>query len=143
MERAVAPWSSYVVLPLFAFSATGVSLSIHLSSPGAQSVFAGAVTGLLLGKPLGVLLASGLAVATRLAVPPAGVTLRQFVGAACLCGVGDTLALLMADRALSPEEASVAKLGVLLGSMLSGLAGLLVLRRAASGARAHLTARGS
>jgi NhaA family Na+:H+ antiporter len=130
MERAVAPWSAYVVLPLFAFSATGVPLSLHLGSPGAQRVFAGAVVGLVVGKPLGVLSASGLAVAAGLAVPPAGVTIRQFVGAACLCGIGDTLALLMADRALAPEDASVAKIGVLLGSMLAGLVGTAVLRRA-------------
>jgi NhaA family Na+:H+ antiporter len=129
MERSVAPWSSYVVLPLFAFSATGVSLSINLSSPDAQRVFAGAVAGLVVGKPLGVLLASALAVGAGLAVPPAGVTLRQFVGAACLCGVGDTMALLMADRALSPEAASVAKLGVLSGSIMAGLVGTAVLRR--------------
>jgi NhaA family Na+:H+ antiporter len=136
MERAVAPWSTYVVLPLFAFSATGVSLAIHFSSPGSQRVFAGALAGLVVGKPLGILVASGLALATRIALPPVGVTIRQFVGAACLCGIGDTLALLMADRALSPEEASVAKIGVLLGSMLSGLIGAAVLHRGSVKAKA-------
>src|SRR5262249_59510601 len=118
------------------FSATGVSLSVHLSSPSAERVFAGAVAGLVAGKPLGVLLASGLAVAAGLAVPPAGVTIRQFVGAACLCGVGDTLALLMADRALSPEEAAVAKIGVLAGSILAGVGGAAGLRRPAGAAAA-------
>jgi NhaA family Na+:H+ antiporter len=129
IERAVAPWSAYVILPLFAFSATGVSLSIHLSSPDAQRVLAGTVAGLVVGKPLGILLASAIAVIAGLAAMPEGVTLRQLVGAACLCGVGDTMALLMADRALSPEEASVAKLGVLGGSILAGLVGTAVLRR--------------
>jgi Na+:H+ antiporter, NhaA family len=132
IERAVAPWSTYVVLPVFAFSATGISLAVHLASPDAQHIALGAITGLVIGKPLGILAASGLAIAARLAVAPEGVTLRQFVGAACLCGVGDTMALLIADRAFSPEEASAAKLGVLLGSVLAALVGLVVLHRSAA-----------
>jgi NhaA family Na+:H+ antiporter len=129
MERAVAPWSTYVVLPLFAFSATGVSFAIHLSSPTSRRVLAGTVLGLLAGKPLGILAASGLATAARLTSPLEGVTLRLFAGAACLCGVGDTMALLMADRALTPEDAAVAKLGVLAGSILAGLLGMAILSR--------------
>ncbi len=127
MERAVAPWSTYVVLPLFAFSATGVSFAIHLSSPEQLRVLAGTALGLVVGKPVGVMLASTLAVATGLAIPLEGVTRRQFVGAACLCGVGDTLALLMADKALSADEASVAKLGVLAGSIVAGILGTSIL----------------
>jgi NhaA family Na+:H+ antiporter len=134
IERAVGPWSTYVVLPLFAFSATGVSFAIHLSSPERLHILAGTVLGIVVGKPIGVLLASAVAVMTGLATPLKGVTLRQFIGAACLCGVGDTLALLMADRALSPDAAGVAKLGVLMGSVIAGLTGTAVLaqRRATS-----------
>jgi NhaA family Na+:H+ antiporter len=127
IERAVGPWSTYVVLPLFAFSATGVSFAIQLSSPERLHILAGTVLGLVAGKPIGVLVASAIAVSTGLATPLKGVTLRQFIGAACLCGVGDTLALLMADRALSPDEAGVAKLGVLTGSVIAGLTGTAVL----------------
>ena len=128
IERAVAPWTTYVVLPLFALSATGVSVAIDLSSPDARHVLAGTIAGLVVGKPLGILAASAIAIATGVAARPAGVSLRQLVGAACLCGVGDTLALLMADRAFTPEAAAVAKLGVLAGSMLAGLLGVVVLR---------------
>jgi len=127
MERAVGPWSTYVVLPLFAFSATGVSFTIHLSSRERLHILAGTVLGLVVGKPVGVLVASAVAVATGLATPLKGVTLPQFIGAACLCGVGDTVALLMADRALSPDDAGVAKLGVLMGSVIAGLTGTAVL----------------
>ena len=127
IERAVAPWSTYVVLPLFAFSATGVSFAIHLSSPERLRILAGTVLGLVLGKPIGILLASTVAAVTRVATPLHGVTFRQFVGAACLCGVGDTLALLMADRAFTPDEAGVAKLGVLAESILAGVLGTAIL----------------
>ncbi len=129
LEKTVGPWSTYLVLPLFAFSATGVSFAIHLSSPERLHILAGTVLGLVAGKPIGILVASALAVATGVALPLEGVTVRQFVGAACLCGVGDTMALLMADRALAPDEAAVAKLGVLTGSVIAGLVGTAVLAR--------------
>jgi NhaA family Na+:H+ antiporter len=127
-ELAVGPWSTYLVLPLFAFSAVGVRLSIDLSNPGASRVLLGVVLGLVLGKPLGISLASWLAVKAKLAIAPDGVTPIQFVGAAALCGVGDTVALLMADRAFPGHEiAAIAKIGVLLGSVLAGCLGSLVL----------------
>ena len=130
VERAVAPWSAYVVLPLFAFSATGVSLMTQFSSQDARHIFVGIVLALLIGKPAGVLLASGLAIATRVAIPPEGVAVRQFIGAACLCGVADTMAFLMTDRAFTASaDASVAKVGVLVGSALAGVLGAAVLRR--------------
>jgi len=53
IERAVAPWSAYVILPLFAFSATGVNLAVDYSAPGAWSILAGVILGLAIGKPLG------------------------------------------------------------------------------------------
>jgi NhaA family Na+:H+ antiporter len=136
VEMAVAPWSTYVVLPLFALSATGIPLSLDLSQPGSGRILAGVVLGLVVGKPLGVSFASWLAIKTRWAVGPEGVTPRQFLGAALLCGVGDTVALLMADRAFplgtgasvdASVAASVAKIGVLIGSVIAALLGALVL----------------
>jgi len=133
-EVAVGPWSTYVVLPLFAFSAVGVSLSIDLSQPGASRVLLGVILGLVVGKPLGISLASWLAVRANLAIAPDGVTPVQFIGAAVLCGVGDTVALLMADRAFPGGElAAVAKIGVLLGSIAAGGLGALVLLKGSRG----------
>jgi NhaA family Na+:H+ antiporter len=127
-EAAVGPWSTYVVLPLFAFSAVGVPLSLNLAHPGAIRVLSGVVLGLVFGKPIGVLIASGLAVKARVGVAPDGVTPTQFLGAACLCGVGDTVALLMADRAFPTGGlAATAKIGVLLGSLIAGGIGTLIL----------------
>jgi NhaA family Na+:H+ antiporter len=128
IERAVSPWSAYLILPAFALSATGVQITTEFASPDAGRIFAGIALGLVLGKPVGVLVASGLAVASRLAVTLKGVDRRAFVGAACLCGVGDTMALLLADRALSPADAAIAKLAVLTGSGVAAVVGALVLR---------------
>ncbi|HLK92098.1 MAG TPA: Na+/H+ antiporter NhaA [Polyangia bacterium] len=127
-ELAIGPWSTYLILPLFAFSAVGVPLALDLSHPGAPRVLLGVVLGLVLGKPLGICVASWLAVKARVAIAPDGVTLVQFVGAAALCGVGDTVALLMADRAFPGGElAAIAKIGVLAGSVLAGGLGALIL----------------
>jgi NhaA family Na+:H+ antiporter len=128
IERILAPWSTYVVLPLFAFSATGVKLALDLHSGGATRILAGVVLGLVVGKPLGISLASWLAIKSGRALAPDGVSVRQFLGAACLCGVADTMALLMADQAALPgATAAVAKIGCLVGSFIAAALGALVL----------------
>ena len=128
IERAVAPWSAYFILPLFAFSATGIGLAVDLHSADSMRVLLGVILGLVFGKPVGVLLASWLAVLLRIGIAPAGASLRVFVGAACLCGIGDTVALLMADQAFPGGDfAGVAKIGVLAGSALAALLGAAVI----------------
>ena len=104
-------------------------MAIDWSAPDAHRIMAGTIAGLAIGKPIGILTATALAAATGLVPLPEGVTRRQLVGAACLCGVGDTLSLLMADRAFGPQGAAVAKLGVLAGSTLAGILGTAVLYR--------------
>src|SRR6267142_4762221 len=99
IERAVAPWTGYVILPLFAFSAAGVSLNVDFSVPGASTILLGVILGLVIGKPLGISLASFVAIQSRVAMAPEGVTAGNLIGAACLCGVGVTMSLLLADQA--------------------------------------------
>src|SRR5262249_43033077 len=127
-ERAVAPWSAHLILPLFAFSATGVALDVDLSSSAALNILWGVILGLVIGKPLGISLASLLAIKARLAALPEGITLRNFLGAACLCGIGDTVALLMADQAFPHGlDASIAKIGVLIGSVAAAVLGAMII----------------
>jgi NhaA family Na+:H+ antiporter len=133
IERAVAPWSAYFILPLFAFSATDISFAVDLHSNDDMRILLGVILGLVLGKPMGVLLASWLAIKMHVGIAPHGTTSRAFVGAACLCGIGDTVALLMADQAFPHDDfAGVAKIGVLAGSAFAAALGALVI---ASGAR--------
>jgi NhaA family Na+:H+ antiporter len=128
VEHAAAPWSAYLVLPLFAFSATGVSLALDVRSPAAAHVLTGVVLGLVIGKPLGVCLAALAAVKARIAIMPEDTSLLAFIGAAMLCGVSDPVALLMADEAFPHGGfAAVAKIGVLIGSILAAVLGALVL----------------
>jgi NhaA family Na+:H+ antiporter len=127
-ERALSPWTAYFVLPLFAFSATGIALDVDLSAAGTGTVLAGVVFGLIIGKPLGIALASWLAVTAKLGRMPDDVPLREFIGAAFLCGVGDTVALLMADQAFpAGPYATAAKIGVLVGSLGAAALGTAVI----------------
>jgi NhaA family Na+:H+ antiporter len=128
VERAASPWSAYVVLPLFAFSATGVALSVDLHSRQATHVLAGVILGLVVGKPLGVSLTALAAVKARIALAPEDTSPRAFFGAAILCGVSDPVGLLMADEAFPHGDfAALAKIGVLVGSIIAALLGALVL----------------
>jgi Na+:H+ antiporter, NhaA family len=123
-ERVVEPWSTYVVLPLFAFTAAGIPLVADFTAPHAYSVLAGVTLAFAFGKPIGIALTSWAASKAGLATLPADATPLAFLGAAFLCGIGDPLSLLTADQAFgSNSYASVAKIGVLLGSVLAAVLG--------------------
>lgn len=126
VERGLAPWSTYIVLPLFAFTAAGVPLAADLRAPGASGVLIGVTLALAIGKPVGMVGATWLATRLRLAVAPEDATPAAFIGAAALCGIGDPLSILMADQAFGGGSlASVAKLGVLAGSAVAVVLGVL------------------
>jgi len=128
VERSLAPWSTYVVLPLFAFTAAGVPMAANLGAPGADRVLWGVVIGLAIGKPLGIVAATWAAVKARIAVGPADASRVAFVAAACLCGIGDPLSILMAEQAFAGTGyAAVAKLGVLIGSAVAAALGAAAL----------------
>jgi NhaA family Na+:H+ antiporter len=128
VERSLAPWSTYVVLPLFAFTAAGVPLAADLSAPGADRVLWGVVLGLAIGKPLGIVATTWAAVKARVAIGPGDASRMAFVGAACLCGIGDPLSILMAEQAFTGQGyAAVAKLGILIGSVAAAALGTAAL----------------
>ena len=127
VERDLAPWSTYFVLPMFAFTAAGVPLVADLGQPNAWRVLTGVVLGLAIGKPLGIIAATWGAVKARIGMAPecAG---AAFIGAACLCGIGDPLSILLVEQAFAGSGlAAVAKLGVLVGSVAATSLGVLAL----------------
>ena len=131
LERRIHPWVMFGVVPLFGLVSAGVSLA-GLSSIAPELPLAVAL-GLFVGKQLGVAGAIWLGVRSGLAPRPAGTSSAQLYGAALLCGIGFTMSLFIGALAFpeNPEAVEAAKLGTLAGSLLSGLAGYLVLRRAA------------
>jgi len=144
VERAVAPWSTYVVLPLFAFAAAGVPLSVDLSGHESAAILTGVILGLVIGKPLGICATAWIAVRLDIARMPDDLSLRLFLCAACLCGIGDTMALLLADQAFvgDPRAAAIAKIGVLIGSLLAAALGAAVIATGRRGAQTEATATG-
>ncbi|MFN8533176.1 MAG: Na+/H+ antiporter NhaA [Dehalococcoidia bacterium] len=126
-ERVLHPWVSYLIVPLFALANAGVALSGE--AIGASPVAVGVAAGLLLGKPVGIVLASVVVVRLRLAVLPAGVRWSQIGGVGLLAGIGFTVALFIAELAFdSPALVEQAKVGILTASVAAGLIGYLALR---------------
>ena len=116
---------AFVILPAFAFVNAGLSLGGVSLDALAHPVTLGVTTGLVLGKPLGILVFTGLVVALGLARLPEDVNWTQLLGVACACGIGFTMSLFIAGLAFehgSGAYYSGDRLGILLGSFLSALA---------------------
>lgn len=131
LEHDLHPWIAYLVLPVFAFANAGVSFAgLSLSSLLAP-VTLGVALGLFFGKQIGVLALSYLAVSLKLARLPNGVGWGHLYGIACLTGVGFTMSLFIGTLAFDTSDVlNQVRLGVLTGSLSSGLVGFFVLRSA-------------
>ena len=131
-EHALHPWVAFAILPMFAFANAGVSLQGLTPSALLQAVPLGITAGLLLGKAVGVFGASWLLIRFAGARLPAAASWQQFFGVCVLCGVGFTMSLFigaLAFQGQGPDYETQVKLGVLCGSILSGIAGALLLVR--------------
>lgn len=128
-EHALHPAVAYFILPIFAFFNAGVSLKGMSITDMFSTLTIAVALGLFIGKQIGVVLFSWLTIKTGLAELPNQATFRQFYAVAILTGVGFTMSLFIETLAFSnPELQAPARLGILSGSFLSGLAGYLVLR---------------
>lgn len=130
VEAALHPWTSYVVVPVFAFANAGVALSADALADAATSkVTLGVVLGLVVGKLVGITSAAAIAVRTRLGVLPGGCGWRHVVGVAAVAGIGFTVSLFVADLAFTdPMLTAEAKVGIFAASLLAGTVGVAVLR---------------
>jgi NhaA family Na+:H+ antiporter len=127
MLRQVAPRSSYVVLPLFALANAGVVLSATVLSGHGPLIIA-MMCGLVIGKPLGLVLASALAVRLGFASKPSAYSWRQLIGAGTLAGIGFTMSLFIAAQALpDPSDYAAAKIAVFGASIIAAVAGVIIL----------------
>jgi NhaA family Na+:H+ antiporter len=122
-ERALHPWVSYAIVPLFALSSAGIPLSTEAFNVTAP-VFAGVFLGLVVGKPLGIAIFSWLAVRTGLARLPAGVGWGRLGAVAVVAGIGFTVSLFITDLAFGSDVLRYeAKLAVLCASAVAAVAG--------------------
>jgi NhaA family Na+:H+ antiporter len=119
--------SSYLVLPLFALANAGVVIAMDVVG-GHQQLMLAIIAGLALGKPLGLISASALAVLLGVAVKPAAYSWRQLAGAGALAGIGFTMALFIAGQAFPvAADFAAAKIAVFAASILSAVIGVALL----------------
>jgi NhaA family Na+:H+ antiporter len=132
IEHALSSWVAFLIVPLFALSNAGVAINLGSVSLLDEPVVLGIVFGLVIGKQIGITAAAWLVVRSGLATLPSGVTWGHIYGAAWICGIGFTMSLFIAGLAYQPSGSlDLAKLGILVASVVAGLGGYLLLRRQA------------
>lgn len=128
LEHALHPRVAFFIMPVFALANAGVTFGGGLEAALVQPVSLGILLGLVFGKQIGITLFSWLAVRSRVAELPHGISWGQIHGVGCLGGVGFTMSLFIAALAFDGTELlPVAKIGILLASLISALAGLGVI----------------
>jgi NhaA family Na+:H+ antiporter len=132
--------SSYLVLPLFALANAGVVIAMDVVG-GHEQLMLAIIAGLVIGKPLGLILASALAVGLGVAVKPDAYSWRQLAGAGALAGIGFTMSLFIAGQAFPvPSDFAVAKIAVFAASILSAVIGVALLWSAGRAAEEDVAA---
>ena len=132
MEHGLHPWVAFLILPIFAFANEGVNFTGIGIDDLLQPLTLGIAVGLFLGKQIGVFLATWIGVKSGIARLPENVTWRHVYGVACLTGVGFTMSLFIGSLAFGDaDQMNAVRLGVVLGSVLSGLFGYVLLKSAA------------
>ena len=133
LEHSLHPWVAFGILPVFAFTNAGVDLAGLAPRDLLEPIPLGIVLGLFVGKQVGVFSFAWAAVRLGIARLPDGVNFRHIYGASLLCGIGFTMSLFIGMLAFedvgSAEIEVIERLGILTGSLLSAVAGWLVLNR--------------
>jgi len=130
LEHALHPWVTFFVMPVFALANAGLVFDERILTSVVQPIPLGVVLGLLLGKPIGITLASWLAVRLRVGALPDGTTWLQIHGAGWLGGIGFTMSIFVAGLAFKEEALlNMAKLGIFTASFLAGIVGSVLLLR--------------
>ena len=134
MEHGLHPWVAFLILPVFAFANAGVNFTGIGIDDLLQPLTLGIAVGLFLGKQIGVFLATWICVKSGIARLPENVSWKHVYGVACLTGVGFTMSLFIGSLAFTTADVmNAVRLGVVLGSVLSGIIGYLLLKSAAHG----------
>ena len=124
LENSVHPWSAFVVLPLFALANAGVTIT---AVDPLDPITLGTIAGLAIGKPVGIFAFAWIAVVLGIARKPGDIGWPHVLGAGMLAGIGFTMALFIANLAFAGHALESAKFGILVASLIAGLAGMAML----------------
>jgi NhaA family Na+:H+ antiporter len=125
---------TFLIMPLFALANTGIVLAGNWADSLLTSNSLGILVGLVLGKPLGIVLCTFVAVTLRVSQLPSEVMWRHIIGAGFLSGIGFTMSIFITLLAFgNPDLIHSSKLSILLSSLVAGTTGFLILQRPASG----------
>ncbi len=130
LEKHLHPVQAFIILPLFALFAAGVTINANTMSlfPGAISL--GIISGLIIGKQIGIMFFSWLAIALKIADMPQGVKWLHIWGVSILAGIGFTMSIFISELGLDSHMlVNEAKISIFIASFLAGVAGYLVLRK--------------
>ena len=141
VEHALSPWVNYLVMPIFALANAGVEITdpsyfnvFHID-PVLGGAGMGVFLGLVLGKPIGITLASWLAIKCKVGEMPAKATWQMLFAVACLGGIGFTMSIFVDTLSFGDQPANVmmqmrdaGKIAVLLGSLCSGILGTILIQ---------------
>jgi NhaA family Na+:H+ antiporter len=128
LEHAMHPVTAYFILPLFALANAGVHIEGNIFDLLFHPVSLGIMSGLVLGKVIGISLLSHLMVWLKLSVLPDGVTWKHIYGAGLLAGIGFTMSIFISGLAFKNNElVEIAKIGIFAASLISAVAGMLLL----------------
>jgi NhaA family Na+:H+ antiporter len=127
LEKYLHPTQAFLILPLFALFNAGVAIDGRILDTIRNPISIGIILGLVVGKIVGISLFSWLAVHFKLAALPEGVTWSVVLGGGFLAGIGFTMALFIASLALTGNILDDAKLGIITGSLISAIFGVLIL----------------
>ncbi|RKE44634.1 Na+/H+ antiporter NhaA [Sphingomonas sp. PP-CC-1A-547] len=133
LEHALQPWSSFLIVPAFGFANAGIAFGRMVAADVIAPLPIGIMLGLFLGKQIGIFATIRGLVTFRLAEAPRNANWTQVYGMAVLCGIGFTMSLFIGGLAFAgaPHAMDAVKIGVFAGSILSGVAGWLILHRTA------------
>jgi NhaA family Na+:H+ antiporter len=129
LQNVLHPWTSYLIVPLFALANSGIEISgTSVRSAAGSAVAWGIFAGLVIGKPLGVVVAATAADHTGMAEMPSGTPRRQLVGVGASAGIGFTVAIFISELAFTdPSRQAEAKLAILIASLVSALLATAIL----------------
>lgn len=133
LEHSMHPLVAFVVMPIFALANAGITFSGSFTENMVSNVSLGVIFGLVLGKFIGIVLISKILVQLKLAALPNELRWRHIYGVSLLAGVGFTMSLFIADLAfVNPTFIIQSKIGIFIASIICGIGGFLVLRKASS-----------